>query len=497
MDDGEWCTVLPKGNNNHTHFQSEPKSKPRSGKPRPLSSRGGCKPKSTTAGGVTSSIRKSSATGRRSGTGYSNSAKYKERSKDNCHERENDNDDDDDDEEEEDDDSDSQEEQVLPPYHTAVVVLCPMDNCSANEPFLDTTALVKHLRTEHKIVFKDLHHMYIALDPYLMRWAQELRSKPIEEYGRTDDTNEHVYVIDPRHCPLDKEIRDEMQRAKLDEVLKTQQRERDQDAKVPRKCLFCKVICDNRTVLFKHMFSEHNFNIGLPDNLVNVNEFLDLLENKLTKLQCLYCEKTFTSAPVLRKHMRKKKHFKIAPKNRQYDRFYVINYLEPGKNWEHFEHDNYESDDDKRDDDWADWSEEEPEPTMCLFDSDVFPSPAEALEHIKSAHGFNLSAIRKEHNLDFYKTVVLLNYIRHQSSLDKCFVCGSAVDDLSLLPKHLEEKECLKKPLKEDADFWKDPKYLLPTYENDPILTGFEVDEEEEDAEDVPDVVMGEVTGKK
>lgn len=47
--------------------------------------------------------------------------------------------------------------------------------------------------------------------------------------------------------------------------------------------------------------------------------------------------------------MRKKKHFKIASKNRQYDRFYVINYLEPGKNWESFENDNYDSEDEKRD----------------------------------------------------------------------------------------------------------------------------------------------------
>lgn len=118
------------------------------------------------------------------------------------------------------------------------------------------------------------------------------------------------------------------------------------------------------------MFAEHNFNIGLPDNLVHVNEFLDTLEAKLSKwvlldhndgktlllieitynrLQCLYCEKTFTSPAVLRKHMRKKKHFKIASKNRQYDRFYVINYLEPGKNWESFENDNYDSDDEKKD----------------------------------------------------------------------------------------------------------------------------------------------------
>ena len=42
-----------------------------------------------------------------------------------------------------------------------------------------------------------------------------------------------------------------------------------------------------RTILFKHMFAEHNFNIGLPDNLVNVNEFLDMLEAKLTRYVAL------------------------------------------------------------------------------------------------------------------------------------------------------------------------------------------------------------------
>jgi hypothetical protein len=39
----------------------------------------------------------------------------------------------------------------------------------------------------------------------------------------------------------------------------------------------------NRTILFRHMFMEHNFNIGLPDNLVNVNDFLAILEDKLNK----------------------------------------------------------------------------------------------------------------------------------------------------------------------------------------------------------------------
>lgn len=32
-----------------------------------------------------------------------------------------------------------------------------------------------------------------------------------------------------------------------------------------------------------------------------------------------------------------------------------------------------------------------------------------------------------------------------------------------------------------DAPFWKDPRFLIPTYENDPLLTGFEDDNDEED----------------
>jgi len=45
--------------------------------------------------------------------------------------------------------------------------------------------------------------------------------------------------------------------------------------------------------------------------------------------------------------MRKKKHFKINSKNHIYDKFYIINYLEPGKNWENFVNDKYESDEEK------------------------------------------------------------------------------------------------------------------------------------------------------
>ncbi|KAG0189346.1 hypothetical protein DFQ28_003514 [Apophysomyces sp. BC1034] len=358
--------------------------------------------------------------------------------------------DDDTEEDEEDDGRPDPIDLPVPPYHTTIVINCPFDSCPSVEPFLDTTSLATHLRSEHHIAFKNFHHMYMALDAYLNKWATELTRKLLTEYSYEDPEEAGGEEL-------------------VNEVLKTQQHERDHDSKIPRKCLFCKIVSDNRTALFKHMFSEHNFNIGLPDNLVGVNEFLDMLEAKLT------------NPTVLRKHMRKKKHFKIAAKNRQYDRFYVINYLEPGKNWENFEHDNYESDEERRDESWADWEEEEPEPTMCLFDDNVLPSPKDTLDHMKEKHGFDLSAIRQEKELDFYKVIVLINYIRHQSSLCKCFSCGTSLESLSQLTAHMEQNRCIRQFVSDDADFWKDPRYLLPTYENDPLLTGF--DNEESDVE--------------
>lgn len=96
----------------------------------------------------------------------------------------------------EDDDSDEEEDdgQVdpidlpVPPYHTTIVVSCPLEDCESSAPFLDTTALVKHLKEEHKLAFKNLHHMYMALDSYLARWAKELAGKPISDFGQPDKT---------------------------------------------------------------------------------------------------------------------------------------------------------------------------------------------------------------------------------------------------------------------------------------------------------------------
>ncbi|CAG8660131.1 12701_t:CDS:2, partial [Acaulospora colombiana] len=70
--------------------------------------------------------------------------------------------------------------------------------------------------------------------------------------------------------------------------------------------------------------------------------------------------------------------------------------LEPGKNWETYENERYESDEDhNRDDSWDDWNEEEPQSTLCLFCENISLNPNEALNHMRSAHGFDLLEIKK------------------------------------------------------------------------------------------------------
>lgn len=51
-------------------------------------------------------------------------------------------------------------------------------------------------------------------------------------------------------------------------------------------------------------------------------------------LKCIFCEKIFKDRTTLREHMRKKQHKQINPKNPDFDMYYLVNYLEPGKTWE-------------------------------------------------------------------------------------------------------------------------------------------------------------------
>ncbi|KAJ2800017.1 hypothetical protein H4R20_004215 [Coemansia guatemalensis] len=354
--------------------------------------------------------------------------------------------------------------------------------------FTDAAELAAHLREEHRMVFKNLSHMVLLLQKYLDAWAQKLSETSMAEVARPlDESEPPVYHIDAAQCSADKDIRSRVQKEGLVEVLAAQEAERQGPARAPRKCLFCKRVCEDRRDLFRHGYREHSFNIGLPDNLVWVDDFLAILESKLASQQCLYCEKTFTSAAVLRKHMRKKKHFKISSHNRLYDRFYVVNYLEPGKSWEAIENENAdESDsDDRKDDSWEDWDDRAEEmPAKSLFDDRVLSSAAECWDYMVREFGFDIHRIRRDHGLDFYKTIALINAIRRCSAGNKCFACCQQFADSAALAAHSREEGAAHLVPPSDTSMWEDKANLRPAIDNDPLLIGFDDDDDDADAGD-------------
>ncbi|KAJ2482584.1 hypothetical protein IWW56_000926 [Coemansia sp. RSA 2131] len=371
---------------------------------------------------------------------------------------------------------DSNEATEFPPV--PVSVECTF--CADRVRFESAAELSKHLRTDHQLVFKNLGHMVLFLQRYIDAWARELETVDVAEVA-VKDADGSVYHIDASVCDRDREIRESVQKEELEEVLRLQSEERRGVAQEPRKCLFCKLVCADRADLFRHGYREHSFNIGLPDNLVRVNEFLALLTARLNAQQCVYCEKTFTSAAVLRKHMRKKKHFKISSHNRLYDRFYVVNYLEPGKSWEAIETENAQSDGSEHKDEWSDWSDRAELPARSLLDAHVTASADECWAYMRREYGFDIHELRTAYELDFYKTVVLINSMRRATRAHTCFACAQKFDDDEQLTVHFKQNKAHLVPPPVDAPMWSDKSGLRPVLENDPLLMAFDDDDAADD----------------
>lgn len=102
---------------------------------------------------------------------------------------------------------------------------------------------------------------------------------------------------------------------------------------------------------------------------------------------------------------------------------------------------------------WEDVDAEEDEDLniKCLLCPSVFPQASPVLDHCSMTHGLDLLALVKQHSLDFYGTIKLVNYIRSAAALN-----AGAVDTGS-------------------PDLWQDDKYLQPVLENDALL--FSLDE--------------------
>lgn len=146
--------------------------------------------------------------------------------------------------------------------------------------------------------------------------------------------------------------------------------------------------------------------------------------------------------------MRKKLHKRINPQNKNYDKYYIVNYLELDKTWEAIEQedDKYalprgvQDNDDEEYFDWNDTGDQ----IICLFCKSKETDINTLCTHMEISHKFIFSEVIQ--NLDFYQRIKLVNYIRHQIHNNKCIHCSESCEDQTKLKLHLDAENHYKLP---------------------------------------------------
>ncbi|EGC32860.1 hypothetical protein DICPUDRAFT_155139 [Dictyostelium purpureum] len=373
----------------------------------------------------------------------------------------------------------------------------------------ESRTILEHLFNSHQFVIADVNQI-ANLSSYLEQWKKKMVGKPLTEFttviqtqtSKTEPVTNYFLLSDI--LPEDQDLRRKLQTERINYVLQEQHSERTNPNFIC-VCPMCPIVFKGeRSNVTTHLYEQHNFNIGLSDNLINLKEFMEILKSKFDLMQCLYCDKIFKSTAVLKLHMKKKKHTRLNPTNTTYDRFYLLNYLEPGKNWEDLKKSTDNDDDDNNQisnnldllkqaqkensgnhqvthwDDWTEDSDLEPEEcAVCLFCENQFDNSDLTFEHMENKHNFNFEKLRKSWNLDYYESMKLLNFIRRQTHQLVCCHCGETHQDKPSLYSHFETNKDHCSVVKENP-VWRDAQYLFPTYENDSILRNFEGFDEDE-----------------
>jgi len=204
----------------------------------------------------------------------------------------------------------------------------------------DKDGLLKHLLINHSFVIGDVH-LVANLPQYVRYWKTKFKNHPLKAFcvsikAPVRDTSSPLKLASSHQISSidnepdqseteirefsmltdvnseDKELRQRLQMDRLEMVLRVHEEENNSED-FHRSCLFCKLEFEDHCKLFDHMAFDHNFSVGQPANLVFVNKFIDMLQEKLTNLVCLFCEKIFKNRDVLKEHMRKKGAQKTKP----------------------------------------------------------------------------------------------------------------------------------------------------------------------------------------
>ena len=338
-----------------------------------------------------------------------------------------------------------------------------------------------HLVKEHRLVVADIDEVP-DLPSYARHWKARLADAALTDVCHVIKTNtgandveESVdyFLLSPDSLPEEQELRLSLSLTRLHKVLAVQELERT-DVAFSRQCLFCsQVFTGNRSVLLDHLKQDHHFNVGHPDNIVFVHDLLDAIQAKLDGLRCLFCDNKFTDWEAMKEHMRKKGHKQLDPECKDYDRFYLVNYLEAGRTFRSEESLHVSWTEEERDtSDWVGAAES----LVCLFCRETRDDFDRLTQHMQEEHCFSFQGVT---GCSFYQKVRFVNLIRSCVREHRCFSCGDAFPDAHLLLRHLKESRHASRPPSLDS-LSQAP--LVPAMKDD-LLLSFLPDDDDGDNE--------------
>lgn len=378
--------------------------------------------------------------------------------------------------------------------------------------YLQKDDYLAHLYMEHRLIIGDEEDVAI-LHEYLIYWREKFDGDTVKlpEYCTTmfmdqlpDGTpaKAEKYYLLCDILPQDNELRRNLYVKRLETVLAQHQFERT-DTSFKRICLYCRdVIAGTRTSFLEHLFSKHFLQLGKSENLVFVDELIEKVQENMDNLICLFCEKTFKDRPTLKEHMRKKGHKRINPDNKNYDKFFLINYRNEKQNSSNrrskprFQRrfqtkpktqstsedkkktvtidattktkpsntDSTVFQTDNSDSDWSDW-EGDQQSITCLFCTLNDTEFTKLKQHMADEHGVDFD--KKTSTLGFYDRVKIVNFIRRQMHTLKCIKCEEEFKTSGDLQRHLQNEQHFDIGERKQWDL---PQYFFPTYEDDAFL---------------------------
>ncbi|EEB10039.1 zinc finger protein, putative [Pediculus humanus corporis] len=330
---------------------------------------------------------------------------------------------------------------------------CPL--CDQNfDLSVGKDLLFTHLKSSHKLYVEDPNSI-ASIKGYFDYWKIRFSEQPFSSFCTILNfeqlENDKYYVLSELH-PEDSALRKGLAAKRL-VMACSNSKVTPKDRFFVKQCLFCRhVEKTSRYDYLTHLSYQHNLQLGIPDNLVFIDKLLDKLEEKLNKLECIYCEHIFRDRSILKEHMRKKFHKRINRKNKEYDRFYVINYVEGGHHREDIEESQPEdawSQWREEGVDWSDWLEEPPS-IVCLFCPFSCKEWEDIINHMFIAHNFSYYSVMKK--LNFYEQVKIVNFIRREIRFCRCSNCQSVFPNPDSLLEHMTQSNHFTLPDRKNWD---------------------------------------------